>query len=79
MVTHISIQLSDEAGEIVVLEVLRQEIPSKQWDVPNHEAVVTATPRHHRVRGWIVHHVVRFAQERRNRVPRRRRFVHSIH
>lgn len=75
MLTHISIELSDEAGEIVVLEILGQKLFRELRHVPNNEAIVPAAPRHHVVRQWIVNHIVSFAQKRRNRAHRRRRRV----
>ena len=73
--THISVELADEAGEVVVLEILGQQILGELRGVPHHEAVVLRPPRNDRVRRRIVHHVVRLAQERRRRGGRRRAAV----
>jgi hypothetical protein len=37
--THIGVELPDEAGEIVVLEVVRQHVPREGGGVPHDEAV----------------------------------------
>ena len=45
--TYVSVQLPDKAGEVAVLEVFRQKICLELWDIPDHETVIAATPRHH--------------------------------
>lgn len=62
---YIGVELSDEAGEVVVLEVLGEKMLRELGRVPNHEAVVASAPRDDRVRRRVVHHVVCLAQERR--------------
>jgi len=36
--------LPDKAGEVTVLEVFRQKICLKLWDIPDHKTVIAATP-----------------------------------
>jgi len=36
--------LPDKAGEVLVLEVLRQKISLKPWNIPHHKTVFVATP-----------------------------------
>ena len=79
-VAYVSVELPDEAGEVVVLEVLGKKVPAELRRVPHHEAVVRGAPRHYLVRRRVIHHVVRLAQKRRRRVPalhrhRRRRLL----
>lgn len=66
--TYISIQLPNKAGEIIVLKILGQNISRKLQHVPDDEAVITLTPRHHWIRRQIVHHIIRLAQKRRWRI-----------
>jgi len=66
--THVSVKLSDEAREVVVLEILRQKISGKLRHVPDDEAVVAFAPGHDRVGGRIVHHVVGFTEKWRRRI-----------
>ncbi|KAJ1390899.1 hypothetical protein SESBI_37143 [Sesbania bispinosa] len=61
---HVSVQLPDEAGEVVVLKMVRQDVSGELRNIPNNKGVVVMTPRHHRVGGRVIHHVVRLAQER---------------
>lgn len=79
--THISIELPDEAGKVIVLEILGQKVPCELGVVPHHEAIVSGTPGHHVIGGWVVHHVVGFVQKRRyaRRVDHRRRVFDSLH
>lgn len=44
--TYISIKLPNEAGEIVVFEVLRQQIAGKFGRIPNNKTVALVTPRY---------------------------------
>lgn len=65
---YVGVKLPDEAGEVIVLEVLGKQIFSELRWIPHDETVVVTTPRHYRIRSWIVDHVVGLAQERRRRV-----------
>ena len=66
IVTHVGVELADEAGEVAVLEVGGQHTGRELGRVPDHEAPVRGVaPRHHRVAGRVVHHLVRLQQERR--------------
>lgn len=82
---HVSVQLPDEAGEIVVLKILRQYVSREFGHIPNNKAVVVITPWHHRVGGRVIHHVISLTQKWRRRIHtcRRRRIrrptVNSIH
>lgn len=42
--TYIGVELTDEAGEIVVLEVRRKEDAGEFGWIPNHEAFPTTAP-----------------------------------
>lgn len=59
----IHVELSHEAGEVVVFEVLRQYVPGELRRLPDHEAVSIWRPRHGGCRGWVAHHRVGFAEE----------------
>lgn len=63
--TYVGVELSDEAGEIVVLEISGEKKASELRGVPNDEAGVGGAPRNDVVGGGIVHHVVRLQEERR--------------
>lgn len=65
MQAYIGIELSDEAREVVVLKIRRQENAGKLRRVPHNEAVLGGAPRHDFVRRSIVHHVVRLQEKRR--------------
>lgn len=65
---YVGVKLPDEAGEIIVLEVLGKKIFSELWWIPYDETVVVRTPRHNRIGCGIVNHVIGLAQERRRRV-----------
>lgn len=62
--THICIQLPHKAGKVVVLKVLWKQLACKLRGVPNHKAVVGATPRNHAVCGRIIHHFIGLCQKR---------------
>ena len=64
---YVGVELPHEAGEVVVLEVLGEQIPAELGLVGDDEAGPRRRPRHHGVRGRVVHHLVRLAQERRQR------------
>lgn len=63
--TYVGIELTDEAGEVVVLEIGREKEASELGRVPHDEAVVGRAPRNDVVGGGIVHHVVGLQKERR--------------
>lgn len=63
--TYIGVQLPNETGEVVMLEVFRQKVPCELRWVPHYEAIVVTAPRHDRVGGRVIHHIVSLAQERR--------------
>ena len=65
--THVGVELPDEAGEVVVLEVLGQQVPREVGRVPHHEAGAAGAPRHHAVGRRVLHHLVGLDQERRRR------------
>lgn len=50
----IGVELSDEAGEIVVFEIIGKEIASELRRTPNNESSVVVTPRNDVVGGGIV-------------------------
>lgn len=61
----IGVELTDEAGEVVVLEVGGKEDASELGRVPDDEAVIGWGPRDDLVRRRVVDHVVRLQQKRR--------------
>lgn len=63
--TYVGIELADEAGKVVVLEIGREKEASELGRVPHDEAVVGGAPRNDVVGGGIVHHVVGLQKERR--------------
>jgi len=65
LTTYISVELPNEAGEVVVLEVPWQQHRPKYMRIPNYEAIVGGAPRHNGIRGWVINHVVRLGKERR--------------
>uniref|UniRef100_A0A7C9ERC3 Uncharacterized protein n=1 Tax=Opuntia streptacantha TaxID=393608 RepID=A0A7C9ERC3_OPUST len=69
----IGVELANKAREVVMLEVLRQKVPSKLRRVPNYEAIIRRTPRNHRISSRIVHHIVRLAKEWRRPIHIRQR------
>lgn len=74
-VTYICIELADKAGEIAVLEVLGQQISREFHLIPHNKTIVILTPRHHRIRRWIIHHFICLCKKRR----RPRTALWSIH
>lgn len=69
--SYISVQLSNEAREVVVLKALWQKFSRKFRHVPDDEGVASFTPGNDGVSRRIVHHVVRLAQKRRRRIRNR--------
>ena len=65
LTTYISVQLPNEAGEVVVLEVPWQQHCPKDMRIPNYEAIVGGAPRHNSICGWVINHVVCLGEERR--------------
>lgn len=62
--TYIDIELSNEAGEIVVFEVIRKKSERKFGDVIDDETVIGLRPTDDGVGGRILNHIVTFGQER---------------
>ena len=60
---NISIQLANEAGEVVVLKVVGEEISRELRRPPDDEGGVVFAPRDDVVGGGIVYELVRFGQE----------------
>lgn len=54
----IGVELTHKAGEVVVLEVLRQKVASKLGRLPNHKTGTIKAPGHDRVCARLVHQVV---------------------
>lgn len=63
--TYVGVELANKAGEIVVLEVNGEKIPSELHGLPHDEAVPALPPRYHLVGPLVLHHLVRLHQERR--------------
>jgi len=73
--TYIGVELPDEAGEVVVLEVVREEVAGELGRAPHDEGGVVLAPRHDVVGAGVVHQLVRLGQERR----RHRLRVRALH
>jgi hypothetical protein len=64
--TYVGVELSDEAGEVAVLEVGWQQVVGEGGGVEDKEGVAGAAPAHDGVRGRVAHHVERLGDERRD-------------
>ena len=51
---YISVELADEAGEVVVFEVVGEEISGELRRAPNDEGGVVFTPRNNVIGGGII-------------------------
>ena len=71
--THIGVELPDEAGEVVVLEVVGEHVAREGGGVPDDEAVAGVAPGDDPVQLRLAHQVVRLGQERRQRRPLQQR------
>lgn len=65
--THISVELTNEAGKIIMLEIPRQNHPRELDRIPHHEAVLLSPPRNYPIQRRIVRQIVRLRQKRRDR------------
>lgn len=72
--TYICVELPNEAGEIVVLEIPRQKGHSKSVGIPDHEAITREAPGDHLIGYWVIDHVEGLRKERR-----RPNFVQPLH
>ena len=63
LVAYIGVQLSNEAGKVVVLEIFGQEISGKLWWAPYYESATILSPRDHGICGRVIHQVVGFCEE----------------
>lgn len=61
----IGVELPDEAGEVVVLEIGGKQDASELGGVPHDEARLGGAPGHNLVRRRVVHHLVSLQQEGR--------------
>ena len=61
---YIGVELANEAGEVVVLEVVGKKVPGELGGSPNDEGGVVFAPRDYVIRGGIVHQLVCLGQER---------------
>lgn len=61
---YIGIELTNEAGEIVVLEISGQDLLREVKRVDDDEAVAGSSPRDQIVRRWIVDHLISLHNER---------------
>nr|GMD73025.1 hypothetical protein Iba_chr12fCG14320 [Ipomoea batatas] len=58
-----SIELSDEAGEVIVLEESGEEISREGVRIPDNEAVAASAPRNNTISTRIIHHFISLDQE----------------
>nr|GMD52300.1 hypothetical protein Iba_scaffold47220CG0010 [Ipomoea batatas]GME00880.1 hypothetical protein Iba_scaffold56159CG0010 [Ipomoea batatas] len=72
----ISIQLSDEAGEVIVLEESGQQISGEFGRVPDNKTLVVLTPGDNRISGGIIHHFISLGNKRRQSIDATRIFIH---
>jgi len=61
--TYIGVELPDKAGEVVVLEVVRKEVPSKLRRTPNHKGALIFTPRYNVISARIIHQLICLREE----------------
>lgn len=64
-VTYIGVELTNEAREVVMLEVFGKQILGEIRVLPNNKRVSTFAPRYHVVRACIIHQLIRLRQKRR--------------
>lgn len=57
--------MADEAGEVVVLEIGREEETGELRRIPNDKAILVGAPRHDLICRRVIHHLVRLYQKRR--------------
>jgi len=62
---YISVELANEAGEVVVLEIFRKQILGESGGVPDDEGRSRIVPRNDIVDGVIVDELVGFGEKRR--------------
>ena len=55
--THVSVELTNEGREIVVLEVFRKHVLGELANVPNHKALACLCPANYAIRAFIIDHV----------------------
>lgn len=58
--TYIGVELADEAGEVVVLEVVREEVAGELRRPPDDEGGGVVSPRDDVVGGGIIHQLICF-------------------
>jgi hypothetical protein len=75
---HVGVELAHEAGEVVVLEVLGQQIARELRRAPHDEGRPVVVPRDDVVHRRVVHQLVRLAEERRGHGPLARRRRHAL-
>ena len=64
--SYVGVELSDEAGEVAVLEVGGEEEIREGGGVEDEEGVACGAPAHDGVRGRVADHVERLRHERRD-------------
>jgi len=62
--TYIGVELANEAGEVVVFEIVGEKVPSELGGSPNDEGGVVFAPRDYVVGGRVVYKLVCFGKER---------------
>lgn len=67
--TYIGVELADEAGEVVVLKVIWEQVAGELRWSPHHEGGLVLTPRHNLIGGWVIHQMVGLGQERCRDTP----------
>lgn len=54
-ITYVGVELTNEAGEIVMLKVVRKKVTSELRRTPNDKGGVVFTPRNNMVGGRVIH------------------------
>lgn len=57
-VTYIGVELSNKAGEVVVLEVVREEVAGEFGRSPYDKGGGIFTPRYNVICGWVINQLV---------------------
>lgn len=62
--TNICVELTDEAGEVVVLEENRQEsLREFKW-IKNDETIISSSPSDEIISAWIINHLISLDNKR---------------
>lgn len=71
MEAYVGVELPDEAGKVVVLEILWEQISGEDGGVPDHKARPVGVPGYDVINCGIIDQLIGFAQKRRRRTSLR--------